>query len=1305
MVWPLADLFEALRREGFQLRPDDYREVVQVLDTFQPRSPADLQALITPLIVTSEEEQEKFDRIFWRVWQDEGLKPHTAETKPDKPEKDVPWLWIATGLLALLVLAYVAFLWPAPTFRSDIQLIYGSVGPIEVGDTLVFSVDSSLQQAAGSRARWRWETPEGKPYPKAGEPALGVIAQHTGPHRVKLRSQRGRGLLFTTWTDSLRGVEFTVCNKLPVIQINRVQLDSSSQRVRYRFSARVIQPSTSQLTQWQFDGGVVAQNQNTWEHTFQTSVASAYHDIRFRAFLDTTQQLCYGEAGLTVHIPVANKPSFTVDIRQTGNLIVPKTQLDRRYYWALWVLGILLILLIGYYIWLVDRDRRKKKSESPLLADPDNPLARFTSDEPPLEIPLENRDAELITRDQLFYQLVRMLRQPTESELQRLHVARTMQATMHEGGFPTLMFQARLVETEYLFLIDRSQVRSQQVALFEYLFRAFVGENVCVERFFFHKTFDRFTNETHPKGLSLRQLTDAYHHQTLLIWSNGSPLLYPPYPVVEPAIREALTDWESRAILTPVPFADWGSKERALQADFLLLPADLTGQLRLIQALQEKQTHQDTYLRQQTNDLYSTEYVEFQEIDELREYLGEALFQWLAALALYPRIRWEIVVEMGRALLPPEAVNFTNLLKLARISWMHEGSFPDYTRLELLKALRPENEAKARQTLLRMLNYAEQYFPGEHVYDGEKYLLQTVNQFTLYVHDPDTFTDYQPAQEEFKKLYEQGYFPDGATLRYLENPGGQWATLLPAEGIPIVTSSTINQPESLSLQAYFNNLPVPTVNEPDQLIDEPTKRDPKQLYVLGAILLLLPILAGIWYTSTRPQNQVQDLNQLVPITIVLEPSACVTVVNTNPNPEILERGYRRWMVFINDSLYDINNLHATRSFLLTNLTSGSATDFKDRTSIMNLQATVSVKDTTGREQVTTVPLTSDTLRVRIDCPVASTVSANTSRDRTSTDKPVQARPSTVSSNTTAKASPSLFRVFIEYTDPSKENLDRAQAFRNRLSLQTNPSYKVIGLRQSAEYIAGSAVLYFSNQDKRAAETLASQAEKELGTPFSVRQLNGALMDGYTCPPFCEGEDAASLPGLKVFINYGKTSKPQSQTTNANPVQQTAPATNAYELNVNQTNMAVQTRGQSETENARITSLNVKDETVQKGIDAYRRGQLEEAIKLYDQALGRNSDGTYNLLPNSAYILDLKGYSLFRLKRYDEAVTILFTAMKADPNFAWIYFDLARVYCAIGKSYEASEAIRQAIKLQPNIQTIMQNDKEFSDLCGRGATAK
>lgn len=110
-----------------------------------------------------------------------------------------------------------------------------------------------------------------------------------------------------------------------------------------------------------------------------------------------------------------------------------------------------------------------------------------------------------------------------------------------------------------------------------------------------------------------------------------------------------------------------------------------------------------------------------------------------------------------------------------------------------------------------------------------------------------------------------------------------------------------------------------------------------------------------------------------------------------------------------------------------------------------------------------------------------------------------------------------------------------------------------------------------------------------------------------------------------------------------------------------------------------------------GIKAYHQGKYKEAIASYDRALEK--------APNDAYVWNLKGYSLFKAKRYNESVQALLKAVEVDPQYAWGYFDLARVYCAIKRPDAATEAMRHAIRLRPNLREIAAKDREFTKLCG------
>lgn len=112
--------------------------------------------------------------------------------------------------------------------------------------------------------------------------------------------------------------------------------------------------------------------------------------------------------------------------------------------------------------------------------------------------------------------------------------------------------------------------------------------------------------------------------------------------------------------------------------------------------------------------------------------------------------------------------------------------------------------------------------------------------------------------------------------------------------------------------------------------------------------------------------------------------------------------------------------------------------------------------------------------------------------------------------------------------------------------------------------------------------------------------------------------------------------------------------------------------------------------VTQGINLYHQGHYLDAVDAYDQALALDS--------LNGYILNLKGYSLFKARKLDLAEITLHRSVEVGPGYAWGYFDLARVYCANGKSLEARSAAKTAISLRPELAQVMKKDGEFVRLC-------
>jgi tetratricopeptide (TPR) repeat protein len=148
------------------------------------------------------------------------------------------------------------------------------------------------------------------------------------------------------------------------------------------------------------------------------------------------------------------------------------------------------------------------------------------------------------------------------------------------------------------------------------------------------------------------------------------------------------------------------------------------------------------------------------------------------------------------------------------------------------------------------------------------------------------------------------------------------------------------------------------------------------------------------------------------------------------------------------------------------------------------------------------------------------------------------------------------------------------------------------------------------------------------------------------------------------------------------------------------------RAQSLAQNARTELASVRQEyeatqrrlersreatqNVTQGINYYHQGNYAAAVRSYNEAL--------NLDPENAYVLNLKGYSLFKQRKLKEAIVTLETAVKMAPDYAWGYFDLARAQCAAGEVEGARRSVTKAVTLRPGLRSVMRSDGEFQRVC-------
>jgi WD40 repeat protein/uncharacterized protein with von Willebrand factor type A (vWA) domain len=319
----------------------------------------------------------------------------------------------------------------------------------------------------------------------------------------------------------------------------------------------------------------------------------------------------------------------------------------------------------------------------------------------------------------------RLMRRP------RLDVRATIEHTMRNRGIPAPRYRHTNAPPSYLLLIDVKNQREPRGRLFYQWAERLQRERLEVEIALVRR-LDQAEPQFAPTAsgelpsddrgwMSLARLPVPPFGQRLLLVSDGDVLADEEGKWHSNAVAARLHRWRERAMFTPTEPRDWSVREEAIErsehtADpgFLVLPLDenalsawtdllTTGRLSDI-TLSEPQRYPAILRRGDTRDLVAEsdtapapERLE-KLISQLRIYLGELGFTWLAALAVPPLVRWELTVLLGRdvvgrltALSPKEidAAIARHYRRLAKLPWLQRETMFDWLRLRLLAELSP----------------------------------------------------------------------------------------------------------------------------------------------------------------------------------------------------------------------------------------------------------------------------------------------------------------------------------------------------------------------------------------------------------------------------------------------------------------------------------------------------------------------------------------------------------------------------------------------------------------------------------------
>ncbi|MFN0085906.1 MAG: SUMF1/EgtB/PvdO family nonheme iron enzyme [Blastocatellia bacterium] len=391
---------------------------------------------------------------------------------------------------------------------------------------------------------------------------------------------------------------------------------------------------------------------------------------------------------ITLGIPIPQ------EITQPRPVPPPDWALDHR--WTLRMLAVALPLL-AFALWQLWRWWRRRPA-----------VERAQGRRPPFTWPIELEPEEWrLDRSPLYRQATRGLRRRQRDDFEHLDVPRTIEATIEARGYLRFRYRRASRVPEYLVLIDRASRHDHQARYFELLADALERDGLFVVRYFYDGD-PRVCHAPPPKPATGNRQRDRYltelqrrypGHRLILMGSAAK--LFDPVSGDYARWTELLTEWEDRAVLTPVALPAWRRRERLLGEAFTVLPGTLAGLAELAERY-ELPLRDDPPSGETADPPPDVGYGVT--VEELKSYLGPDAFQWLCACAFYPELQWDLTQKLGRLALPEAAgLDEAALWRLLRLPWFREGAIPDEIRYPLVRVLDPGRRRAIREFLIQTL--------------------------------------------------------------------------------------------------------------------------------------------------------------------------------------------------------------------------------------------------------------------------------------------------------------------------------------------------------------------------------------------------------------------------------------------------------------------------------------------------------------------------------------------------------------------------------------------------------------------------
>jgi len=410
-------------------------------------------------------------------------------------------------------------------------------------------------------------------------------------------------------------------------------------------------------------------------------------------------------------------------------------------------------------------------------------LQRQKGKKPPFVWPIQVETPALgFIKNEQFYSAARLMRQRLKSEVYQLDVGKTITRLISSGGFLRALCYSPLTKpAEYLMLIDLPAFRDHYARMADTLVSALENEDIIVTRYFYENNPRVCFRDVRQEREYLFDLEAKYGESRLIIFGKGEELLEPISGELENWTSRIFHTWRDRAILTPERPQNWGMREFTLAREFVLLPASLEGLSAIIEHFETSSKPDLKYWKQADSQESDVDADKLSDADELRNYLGDEVFQWLCACAVYPELHWDMTVYLGALpCMPEKLVNEEKLVRLIRLPWFREGRIPDELRWRLIGEL---DEGKTREIRAAIAVLLEKDPPPENSFAYDAFRLNlALQQWAI---SPKRLRDRRRLREILESVSESDMARDYTLLRFTES--------VPKSGVSLVLPGRIRR--------------------------------------------------------------------------------------------------------------------------------------------------------------------------------------------------------------------------------------------------------------------------------------------------------------------------------------------------------------------------------------------------------------------------------------------------------------------------------------------------------------------------------